>query len=98
MMNSLPEKPASVQVLPATSATIAVDSEFYQTETLTVQVAARIDPETIAIQVYRSADVPDLPETFDLNTYLPITEEGYGKYCKGIYLRPVKLLTPDLSP
>ena len=77
---------------------VAVDTEFKDTHTLTVQAAARIDPDIIAVQLYRSADVPELPEDFDVNAYLPLTREGYGRFCKHVYLRPVKLLTPDLSP
>jgi hypothetical protein len=77
---------------------IAIDTEFFGPHTLSVQVAIRKDPDTIAVQLYRSAVVPELPQGFDIGTYLPLTEERYGRFCKAIELRPVLPLTPDLSP
>jgi hypothetical protein len=77
---------------------IAVDTEFKDTHTLMIQTAARIERDMIAVQLYRSADVPELPDDFDIHAHLPLTQEGYGRFCKLIYLRPVKMITPDLSP
>jgi hypothetical protein len=55
------------------SALIAIDSEFEGAHTLTVQAAARLAPDTLAVQVYRAAAVPDLPTGFDVDPYLPPT-------------------------
>jgi hypothetical protein len=78
---------------------IAVDSEFEGALTLTVQAAARLpDGVTLAVQVYRSTAVPALPPDFNLQAYLPLTPEKYGRFCENVILRPTKLLTPDLSP
>src|SRR6516165_11215791 len=85
------------QALPS-APVIAVDSEFHHATTLTVQTAMRIDSQTLALQVYRSASIPGLPGSFDQNQYLPMSSENYGRFCSQILLRPVKLLTSDLSP
>jgi hypothetical protein len=77
--------------LPA-AATIAVDTEYHDTHTLTVQAAARLDADTLAVQVYRSPAVPGLPESWDQEPYLPSQQYGY------VLVRPVLPLTPDLSP
>lgn len=78
--------------------TIAVDSEFKDTHTLLVQCAGRIDSDTVAVQLYRSPLVPDLPADFDIQQYVGLTPEAYGPFCKRLILRPVKLLPSDLSP
>src|SRR5687768_2823859 len=87
----------SPPALPA-EVTIACDSEFFGPHTLTVQAAARLDPDTLAVQVYRSTAIPELPASFDPRAFLPLGKDGYGRFCKKIVVRPVKLLTADLSP
>jgi hypothetical protein len=77
---------------------IACDTEFKGPHTLTVQAAARISDDTIAVQVYHSPSVPGLPDSFNADDYLPVTEDRYGRFCKNIVIRPVKELSPDLSP
>jgi hypothetical protein len=77
--------------LPA-AVTIAVDTEFRDTHTLTVQAAARIDADTLVVQVYRSPAVPGLPDSFEQALYIP--GDRYG--C--VVVRPVLPLTPNLSP
>jgi hypothetical protein len=77
---------------PPAAITIAVDTEFRDTHTLTVQAAARLDGDTLAVQVYRSPAVPGLPAAFDHSRYLPA--DRYGR----VVVRPVRALTPDLSP
>lgn len=75
---------------------IAVDTEFTGVRTLTVQAACRIDEETVAVQVYRDPEVPDLLGGFDAAKYLP--PDGYGRFFENALLRPVRPLSPDLSP
>jgi hypothetical protein len=94
---SLPDHIGSLQALPE-SLVIAVDTEFDDTHTLTVQAAARLDEGTLAVQVYRSAAIPNTPEGFDLHGYLPLTHQGYGRFCERIVVRSVQPLTPRLSP
>jgi hypothetical protein len=77
--------------LPA-DVTIAVDTEYHDTHTLTIQTAARIDAETLAVQVYRSTAVPNLPADFDDESFLP--PDRYGR----VVVRPVRPISPDLSP
>jgi hypothetical protein len=72
--------------------TIAIDTEFRDTHTLTVQAVARLDDDTLAVQVYRSPAVPNLPADFDADAYLP-----QHKYSK-VIIRPVRHLAADLSP
>jgi hypothetical protein len=83
--------------LPAT-VTIAIDTEFEETNTLCVQAAVRTDAHTLAVQLYRSQAIPDLPPSFQQERYLPITAEKNGRFCEQILVRPVKPLTVDLSP
>jgi hypothetical protein len=83
--------------LPA-AVTIAVDTEYYQAHTLTVQAAVRLGPEAIAVQVYRSRAVPDLPLSFAPADYFPPGPGGYGPFFHDVVVRPVRPLTPDLSP
>jgi hypothetical protein len=77
---------------------IGVDTEYHDAHTLTVQPAARLDLETLVVQIYRDRTVPDLPADFSLDRYLSLTEDKYGLFCKRILLRPVQPLTSDLSP
>src|SRR5690348_4342438 len=77
--------------LPA-ALTSAVDTEVLDIRTLTVQAAARLDGETLAVQVYRSSAIPGLPAAFEQDVYLP--GDRYGR----VLVRPVRPLTQDLSP
>jgi hypothetical protein len=78
-------------------ATIAIDTEFQGPSTLTVQAAARIGPNTIAVQIYRSASVPehDVEQVQD-HAALRIFRER--NLCAEVLLRPMRLLPFDLSP
>lgn len=75
---------------------IALDTEFNGVRTLTVQAACRIDEGTVAVQVYKDPEVPDLPGGFDLMKYL--YPDSYGRFFEKVLLRPVRPLSPDLSP
>jgi hypothetical protein len=77
-------------------ATVAIDTEYVGTHTLTVQAASRLDNDTLAVQVYKSEAVPDLPVTFNQNQYLPV--EKYSRFWKQVVVRRIKPLTADLSP
>lgn len=78
-------------------ATIAIDTEYQGALTLTVQAAARLDADSIAVQVYHSARIPPPPDRFDLTRYLPLTPDRYGRYCRRILLRPAQPLAPWLQ-
>lgn len=73
---------------------IACDTEFQGPHTLTAQFAARLGG-AVAVQVYRSPAVPEPPDGFDPNTFLP---EGLRSCCEELIFRPVKSLTSKLSP
>jgi hypothetical protein len=94
---SIPDWDTGVQALPQ-AVTIAVDTEFAGPHTLTVQVCTRIGPDTLVVQVYRSAAVPDPPPGFDVSAYVPTIPERYGRFCRRVIVRPVKLLGADLGP
>jgi hypothetical protein len=68
--------------------TIAIDTEYFRTHTLTVQAAARVDPGTIAVQLYRSAAIPDLPPGFEPRAYLPDDPGRYNRFYGRMILRP----------
>lgn len=76
---------------------IAVDTEFQEAHTLTLQTACRLSAIALAVQVYRSSAIPTLPGDFEQHGYLPQGQDRYGRFCQEIHLRPVKLLTPELS-
>jgi hypothetical protein len=94
---TIPTDPSLSNPLPE-AVIVAIDSEYQGTQTLSVQTAARVEEHTLAVQVYRSTTIPDLPPDFDLDKYLPTTPEKYGRYCQKVIPRPMKVLTPDLSP
>jgi hypothetical protein len=77
---------------------IAVDTEFQDTHTLTVQAATRIDDDILAVKLYRSPSVPPLPEDFDVDQFLPRTAEAYGQFCSQIRIDEVDVLSEELSP
>src|SRR5262245_61469603 len=49
--------------------TVACDTEYLDTHTLTVQFAARLADGRVAVQLYRSPLIPAPPPTFDLLRY-----------------------------
>lgn len=77
---------------------IAVDTEFHDAYTLTVQAAARIAPDVVAVQVYYAAGVPRLPMHFHQDKYLPVGPGRYGRFCRRVLVQPAKPITPFLSP
>jgi hypothetical protein len=78
--------------------TVAVDTEFADTRTLTVQAAARLADGDLVVQLYRSPLIPAPPRKFDVGRYLPEGLQGPGGTCGRVVLRPTRLLTADLSP
>jgi hypothetical protein len=77
---------------------IGVDTEFAGARTLTVQAACRIASDTVAVQLYRAACVPEPPARFDLGEHLPPGEGVYGRFFARAALRPVLPLSSALSP
>lgn len=78
---------------------VAIDTEFEGAWTLTVQAATFLDPETLAIQVYRHPEMPPPPGGFDITNFIPPTADKYGKFgITKVVWRPVKLITAALSP
>ena len=53
---------------------LALDTEFQDVHTLTIQTAARRSRRRLAIQVYRSAAIPRPPAGFDPAPYLEFDE------------------------
>ena len=51
---------------------IAVDTEFHDALTLTIQAATRLSANRIAIQLYHSTAVPPPPDALDLSGHLPV--------------------------
>ena len=72
---------------------IALDTEFQDTTTLSIQAATRIDKD-IFVQVYHSDVVPP-PQSFQVSNYVP--RQQYGKFCRRIFLRPFLPITTELS-
>jgi hypothetical protein len=91
-----PADPSPAPTLPG-AVTLAFDTEFKDTLTLTVQVAARLDDGCLAVQLYHSPSIPSPPPTFDVQRYLPRSLQRPG-VCERVILRPVQPLTDDLSP
>lgn len=78
---------------------IAIDTEYQDAQTLTVQAAARNPIGNIMVQLFHSPSIPSLPEDFDLDEFLPTTEEeGYGKYSHKFILGTPSILHVQLSP
>ena len=65
MTASTAPPPGTTPPLPA-DLTIAVDTEFHDPTTLTVQAACRTPDGTVTVRVYRDASVPDIPAGLDL--------------------------------
>ncbi len=72
---------------------IACDTEYEGAHTLTIQFAARWG-DALVVQLYRSPDVPDLPAGFSVAA----AHRDLKHWCSRIILRPVKVITPTLSP
>lgn len=49
---------------------IAVDTEFEGKNTLTIQAACRLDPNAVAVHVFRSLDIPPLPREYRIAEYV----------------------------
>jgi hypothetical protein len=77
---------------------IAVDTEYYQAQTLTIQACCRLDHKTLAVQVYRSPNIPELPSKFALDHYLPMGKKCSGRFARNVVLRPLRPIKPSLSP
>jgi hypothetical protein len=77
---------------------IAVDTEFRDAHTLTIQAAVRRSAGSVVVQVYRSPAIPPPPPGFDPAAYLPIDPGGYGRFFGRLAIRPARAITPDLSP
>jgi hypothetical protein len=77
---------------------VAIDTEFNGAHTLCIQAACRVEPDTLAVQLYRSPQIPELPADFDVRRYVSPRRAAYGRFFNGLELRPVGLITPDLSP
>jgi hypothetical protein len=77
---------------------IAVDTEYHHSHTLTIQTCCRLDKKTVAVQLYRSTDVPKLPADFNLKDYLPLGKKSYGRFLRHVKLRPVQVIKSSLSP
>jgi hypothetical protein len=74
---------------------IAVDTEFFQAQTLTVQVAC-IHDKTLRVKVYRAQSIPRRPRDFKLRRYLP--REKYSRFFRRSISRREGLISRDLSP
>jgi hypothetical protein len=73
---------------------IACDTEFEGPHTLSIQFATRTGDD-IVVQVYRSPAIPPPPSNFDVEKYVPV---GLRPRIKRIIVRPVREITPELSP
>jgi hypothetical protein len=76
--------------------TLAIDTEFHQACTLSIQVAGRIDDGTVAAKIYRSMTIPGIPKDFDPREYLPPAD--YGWLFDHMILRPTTFISPRISP
>jgi hypothetical protein len=74
---------------------IAVDTEFDNVHTLTIQTATRVRRGLIAVQVYRSRAIPELHNQIRLGA---AAHARYKKFVKQIDIRNVQNISPDLSP
>ncbi len=78
---------------------VAIDTEFEGARTLTIQAAAFLDHQTLAIQVYRNRDVPPPPDDFDITNFVSLTADKYGRFgITKVVWRPDQMITADLSP
>ncbi len=71
---------------------LALDTEFQDVHTLTIQAAARFSRRRLAVQVYRSAAIPLPPAGFDPAPYLEF---------EGDYLTPQvpeRTIVPEVCP
>jgi hypothetical protein len=78
--------------------TIAIDSEFHGVETITIQAAVRLGAGTVVAQIYRASGIPEPSEDIDWEAYFPSDPEHYGRYFERLIVRPIRPITPDLSP
>ena len=77
----LPESPFKL----LGSATLAVDTEFCDTHTLTVQVATRLDSDRLAVQIYSNPSIPPLPVGLKLEQFVPLTSDAMGDFASRLF-------------
>ena len=77
---------------------VALDTEFHESHTLTIQAATRVSPGRVAVQVYRSPAIPPPPGDFLAENSFPIDETHYGRFCRSVKVRKTRPITPALSP
>jgi hypothetical protein len=77
---------------------IAIDTEFKDAHTLTIQVATWLSHRQCGVQVYQSPAIEPPPSDFRLDEHLSIDSDQYGRFFENAVLRPTKTITPDLSP
>jgi hypothetical protein len=73
---------------------LAVDTEFHGPLTLTVQVAARLGPDRLAVQMYHHEMLPCQPADCEPD----FSVAGYRARFTRLEIRPFKVLTSNLSP
>lgn len=76
---------------------IAIDTEFAGPQTLSVQTACRLGDDELAVQVYRSALIPPVPNGLR-RKFLQPQEAGYGEFFRRVILRTPRPISTDLSP
>jgi len=76
---------------------IAIDTEYEDAETLSIQAACRVEDEKVAVKVYRAQIVPPYHRD-DLRQHLTPSSSNHGCFCKKVVLRRPSIITPDLSP
>lgn len=77
---------------------IAIDTEYQDAQTLTIQAAARNPKGNVMVQLFNSPSIPSLPEGFKYDAFLPTTkEDGYGNYCEKFILKEPALIHDQLS-
>jgi hypothetical protein len=77
---------------------IGIDTEYHGAHTLTIQTACRIKPEMISVQIYRSPAIKKPPSTFNISSYVPTTQDAYGRFADQVVFRDVLPIESSLSP
>tara|TARA_R110002095_G_scaffold179895_1_gene157401 strand:- start:215 stop:3217 length:3003 start_codon:yes stop_codon:yes gene_type:complete len=78
---------------------IAIDTEYQDAQTLTVQAAARNPAGNIMVHLFHSPSIPSLPDDFDQEVFLPTSKDNsYGKFCQKFVIRKPSKLNIQLSP
>ena len=76
----------------------AVDTEFENSHTLSIQAARRRSNDVVEIQIYRSPSVPKPHVLKEVKRNILGEESKYISFLKRLVLHPVKAITKDLSP